>query len=140
MSPAGAVVIEHDDVPSPVREAGVAMLALGVVGLVGYGWRLGLHPDNLHNALLGGSFSAVGLYIVRMRPRHREGWLFVATGVVHSVMFFGRQHGLHEPLLPGAAWIGWLGVWPLPLAIALFGWTLMAFPDGHIRGRGWRMG
>jgi signal transduction histidine kinase len=124
--------------PSAALEAGLAMLALFVASLVGYGWFLGFHVDNAHNGLIAASFSAVGLYVVRMRPRHREGWLFVAIGVVHAVMFFGRQYGRAEGLLPAASWIGWLGVWPLPLAIALTGWTFMAFPHGRMLSPAWR--
>ena len=129
----------YQQAPSAAREAGGALVALLVATLIGYGWYLGFHLENVHNGLIGGSFTAVGLYIVRMRPRHREGWLFVATGVLHGVMFFGRQYGLHEPALPAAAWLGWVGVWPLPLAIALAGWTLMAFPDGRLPSLRWRV-
>jgi hypothetical protein len=82
------------EAPSAVREAGIALVALLVAALVGYGWQLGFFLENAHNGLIGGSFTAVGQYVVRMRPRHREGWLFVATGVLHAVMFFGRQYGL----------------------------------------------
>src|SRR5205085_3339193 len=111
--------------PSTAREVGVVLLAAGVVGLVVAGWALGFDPGNAHNGLLAASFTLVGLYVVRMRPGHREGWLFVATGAIHAVVFFGRQYGAHPTPLPAATWIGWLGVWPLPLAIALAGWTLM---------------
>jgi len=125
-------------VPSLGLEACLAMVALLVAVLVGYGWLLGFHVDNAHNGLIAASFSAVGLYVVRMRPRHREGWLFIAVGVVHAVMFFGRQYGRAEGVLPAASWIGWLGVWPLPLAIALAGWTFMAFPHGRLLSPAWR--
>ena len=72
--------------------------------LLACGWKLGFHLEHAHNGLIGGSFTAVGLYVVRALPRHREGWLFVATGVVHAVMFFGRQYGLHDaaPSSPAA--------------------------------------
>ena len=129
----------RDDAPSSAREAAVAVIALLVAGLVGSGWSLGFHLDNAHNGLLGLSFTAVGLYIVRMRPHHREGVLFVAVGILHAVMFFGRQYGSHDGPLPGAEWIGWIGVWPLALAIALVAWTLMAFPDGRLLSLRWRV-
>ncbi|MFF3468303.1 histidine kinase [Streptomyces sp. NPDC002619] len=128
----------HNQAPPTVREAGAALVALVVATLVGYGWYLGFHLENVHNALIGASFTAVGLYVVRIRPRHPEGWLFVATGMVHAVMFFGRQYGLHDGALAGASWVGWVGVWPLPLAIALAGWTFMAFPDGRLPSPWWR--
>lgn len=117
----------------------VAVTMLLVATLVGAGWSLGFHLGNAHNGLLAASFTGVGLYILRMRPRHREALLFVAVGLVHAVMFFGRQHGAHAGSLPGAAWMGWLGVWPLPLALALVGWTLMAFPDGRLLSPRWRL-
>ncbi len=129
----------YDQLPSVVRDAGAALVALLVATLVGCGWYLGFHVENVHNGLIAGSFTAVGLYVVRMRPRHREGWLFVATGVLHAVMFFGRQYGLDDGGLPAASWLGWAGVWPLPLAIALGGWTLMAFPDGRLQSTRWRV-
>ncbi|HJQ89882.1 MAG TPA: histidine kinase [Propionibacteriaceae bacterium] len=133
-----AIEATDAEVPSAALEAGVAMVALAVAVLVGSGWFLGFHIDNVHNGLIAASFTAVGLYVVRMRRRHREGWLFVAVGVVHAVMFFGRQYGRVEGALPGASWFGWLGVWPLPLAIALVGWTLMAFPHGRMLSPAWR--
>jgi signal transduction histidine kinase len=129
----------HEEAPSAAREAAVAVIGLVVAGLVASGWGLGFYIDNAHNGLLALSFTAVGLYVVRMRPRHREAWLFVAVGVVHGVMFFGRQYGAHAGPLPGADWIGWIGVWPLSFAIALSGWTLMAFPDGRLLSRRWRV-
>ncbi|SDU75338.1 sensor histidine kinase [Jiangella alkaliphila] len=122
-----------------MSKAAVAVLALLVTGLLGYGWSLGFHLDNAHNGLIGASFTAVGLYVLRMRPRHREGRLFLAVGLLHVVMFFGRQYGLHDDPLPGAAWVGWIGVWPLPLAIAVSGWALMAFPDGRLLSPRWRV-
>lgn len=130
---------EAHEAPSAAREAAVGAIAIVVVGLVASGWSLGFRLGNAHNGLLALSFTAVGLYVVRMRPRHREGSLFVVVGVVHAVMFFGRQYGARPDPLPGASWIGWLGVWPLSLAIALAGWTLMAFPDGRLLSPRWRV-
>ncbi|MBI2711105.1 MAG: hypothetical protein HYX34_15655 [Actinobacteria bacterium] len=127
----------HDEAPSAAREAAVGAVALVVAGVVASGWLLGFRLGNAHNGLLALSFTAVGLYVVRMRPGHREGLLFVVVGVVHAVMFFGRQYGSHADPLPGATWIGWFGVWPLPLAVALAGGTLMAFPDGRLLSRRW---
>jgi signal transduction histidine kinase len=114
--------------------------AVGVAtaGLVVAGFALGLHVGNLHNGLIAASFAAVGWYVIRRRPGNREGWLFLATGGAHAVMFAGRQYGLHAGPLPGASWVGWLGVWPLPLALVLAGVTLMSFPTGRLPSSGWR--
>lgn len=125
--------------PSMAREAAVTLIALSVTGLVGAGWSLGFRLDNAHNGLLAVSFTSVGLYVVRVRPGHREGRLFVAVGVLHAVMFFGRQYGSLGADLPAADWIRGLGVWPVSLAIALTGWTLMAFPDGQLLSPRWRL-
>lgn len=129
-----------EQVPSVACEAGTAVVAVVVAVALTYGWSFGFHLENAHNGLLGGSFTAVGLYVVRMRRGHREGRLFVATGVLHAGMFFARQYGLHDGALPAASWVGWLGAWPLPLAIATAGWTFMAFPDGRLPSTRWRAG
>ena len=59
--------------PAALHDAGAALMALVVVTLLGCGWYLGLYLENVHNGLIGGSFTAVGLYVVRLRPRHPEG-------------------------------------------------------------------
>jgi signal transduction histidine kinase len=114
------------------RAVGVAVAAL-VVG----GCALGPHIGNLHNGLIAASFTTVGLYVLRRRPGHREGLLFVAVGAAHAVMFAARQYGLHAGPLPGASWIGWLGVWPLPLVLVLVGIAVMCFPTGRLPSRRW---
>jgi signal transduction histidine kinase len=106
--------------------------------LVAGGFALGVQVSNLHNGLIAASFTAVGLYVVRRRPDNREGWLFVATGVAHAVMFAGRQYGLYPGPLPGASWIGWLGVWPLPIVLVFVGLTVMCFPSGRLPSPRWR--
>src|SRR5690349_11692451 len=89
--------------------------------LVAGGFALGLHAGNLHNGLIAVAFTVVGLFVVRRRPGNREGWLFVATGGAHAVLFAGRQYALHDGPLPGASWVGWLGVWPLPIVLVVIG-------------------
>ncbi|MEO7422027.1 MAG: hypothetical protein ABIU87_06500, partial [Ornithinibacter sp.] len=86
--------------------------ALGLFAalLVVAGFSLGFHLANLHNGLIAAAFTAVGLFVLRLRPANREGWLFIATGVGHAVMFFGRQYGLYavnqdRARLPGASWV-----------------------------------
>ncbi|MET7419764.1 histidine kinase [Dactylosporangium sp. NPDC005555] len=116
------------------RAAAGAATAVLVVG----GFALGRHVGNLHNGLIAASFTAVGLFVLRRSPRNPEGRLFVATGVAHAVMFAGRQYGLHPGPLPGASWVGWCGVWPLPVVLVLIGVTVMGFPDGRLPSRAWR--
>jgi hypothetical protein len=120
-------------------------LALGVVGavLVAGGFGFGVHLPNLHNGLIAATFTAVGVLVLGKRPGNREAWLFVATGLAHAVMFFGRQYGFyaadHQGTLPAAPWVLWVGVWPLALVLVLVGITLMCFPDGWLPSPRWRV-
>lgn len=136
--------------PAPTRRGrrfplppGPAALALAVGALVASGAAFGVPLGNLHNGLIGVTFTGVGVFVLARAPRHRVGRLFVAVGVAHAVMFFGRQYGLAGvgaggTSLPAAAWAAWLGVWPLPLVLALTGVTFMCFPDGRLPTRRWR--
>jgi signal transduction histidine kinase len=135
----------------PAR-AGVLPLARSTAGpwvpaglaavLVAGGFALGLHLSNLHNGLIASTFTAVGTVVLAARPGHREGALFLATGIAHAVMFAGRQYGLATDAaggtLPGARWVLWAAVWPLALVLVLAGVTLMCFPDGHLPSPRWR--
>lgn len=118
--------------------AAAALCATLVIG----GFSLGAYLSNLHNGLIAATFTAVGVFVVRRRPGNREGWLFVATGMAHALMFFGRQYGLASgegDALPGATWVLWMGVWPLALVLVLTGVTLMCFPDGRLPSPRWRV-
>ena len=139
MSPAlAADQAGHDDAPSLAREAVVGSLGLLVLGLVAYGATLGFHVANLHNGLLALAFAGVGLYVLRARPGHRVGQLFVGLGVAAALMYFGRQAGLHSPPLPGGAWLAWASIWLVPLVMASAGVAIMVFPTGHHLSRRWR--
>jgi hypothetical protein len=122
-----------------VSRRGGLVWAVGaaIAALVAGGFALGFHLGNLHNGLIAVSFTAVGLYVISRRPGNREGRLFVGVGAAHAVMFAARQYGLHPGPLPGASWIGWLGVWPLPLVLVLVGVAVMCFPTGRLPSRGW---
>jgi DNA-binding NarL/FixJ family response regulator len=116
----------------------VPLLAVsGVVVLVAFGEGRGLWLSNLHNGLLGLAFTFVGAYVLYQRPAHREGRLFLATGVVEAVMFFGRQIG-HWPTSGADRWWGWLGVWPLVIALTLMTLSVICFPNGELPSPGWR--
>ncbi|TQS42588.1 histidine kinase [Cryptosporangium phraense] len=121
--------------PSTGR-ARIAAIGAVLTSLLATGFVLGPHLGNLHNGLIAASFGAVGLYVVARRPAVREGWLFVATGAAHAGMFAAREYGLAGG--DGSAWVGWLGVWPLPLVMVLIGVTVMCFPTGRLPSPGWR--
>ncbi|GAA1477127.1 hypothetical protein GCM10009623_15730 [Nocardioides aestuarii] len=116
--------------------------AIAVAVVVAVGFLCGVHVENLHNGLLGLSFTFVGALVVRHSPDpdspgHREGRLFLLSGVASGLMFTCRQIG-YAPEVPGAAWFAWCGIWPLPLVMVLTGVTIMAFPTGRLPGPLWR--
>ena len=114
------------------------LLLSAVVVLLAFGLARGTWLPNLHNGLLALAFVCVGAYIVRQRPGHRAGRLFLATGAVEAVLFFGRQVG-HFPGSAGAdRWWGWLGVWPISVALALTTLSVIHFPDGRLPSPRWR--
>ena len=53
-----------------------------------------VYMPNLHNGRIAAAFTRVRVFVICRRPGNREGWLFIATGVTHAVMFFGR-HGFY---------------------------------------------
>lgn len=103
----------------------------GVVLLVTIGFAHGgLWPANLHNGLLALSFAGVGTYLAHERPGHRSARLFLAAGAVEGVLFLGRQ--------VGEGWLGWLGVWPVALALGVVTLSVLTFPDGRLPSPRWR--
>ncbi len=118
----------------PTATAVAVVVALGFLG--------GVHLENLHNGLLGLSFAFVGAFVVRHHtepdsPGHREGRLFLACGIASGVMFACRQAG-YNPDLPGAEWLAWFGILPLPLVMVLTAVTIMSFPTGQLPSPLWR--
>ncbi|WP_148572605.1 sensor histidine kinase [Nocardioides caldifontis] len=128
----------YDDAPSLAREALVGTLGVLVLGLVGYGATLGFHLGNLHNGLLALTFAGVGLYVLRARPGHPVGQLFVYLGVAGAVMYFGRQYALSSLALPGAEWLAWTSIWLVPVEMAAAGVAVMVFPTGVHLSHRWR--
>ncbi|MBV9952468.1 MAG: hypothetical protein JO291_10990 [Acidimicrobiia bacterium] len=118
------------------------LVAAAIAAVVVAGFLCGVRIDNLHNGLLALSFAGVGAFVLHRRPDHREAQLFVAAGAAQAVLFAGRQVGETAPSQLGRAtaeWLGWLGVWPLPLVMVLVGLTIMGFPDGRLPGPAWRV-
>jgi signal transduction histidine kinase len=113
------------------------VITVTAIGLVVAGFALGSDPANLHNGLIAVSSLVMGASILRFHSGHREGRLFVAVGVAHAVMFFGRQYGRHTSY-PVVRWIAWFGVWPLPTVLVLVAATVMCFPDGRFLSNRWQ--
>lgn len=113
------------------------LLVSTVVVLVTFGFAEGFWLSNLHNGLLALAFAGVGAAVLFQRPGHREGMLFMATGVVEAVTFVGRQIG-HSASSDSSPWWAWLGVWPVVVALALTTLSVACFPDGHLPSPRWR--
>jgi DNA-binding CsgD family transcriptional regulator len=113
------------------------LLVSVVVVTVAVGLSRGLWLSNLHNGLLALALTIVGAYVLFQRPGHREGLLFLAAGTVEGFMFLGRQVG-HTATSETDRWWGWLGVWPLVVALALTTFAVICFPDGRLPSPRWR--
>lgn len=113
------------------------LVVAGVVTAVVFGQARGFWLSNVHNGLLALAFAFVGAYVLFQRPGHREGRLFLATGAVEAVIFLGRQLG-HFPRAGESPWWGWLGVWPLAIALALTTLSVLCFPNGRLPSPRWR--
>ena len=103
------------------------LLVSVVVVLVTFGFSRGFRISNVHNGLLALAFAAVGAYVLFQRPGHREGVLFMATSLVESVTFLGRQVGQSSTAAIDRWW-AWLGVWPVVVALALTTLAVICFP------------
>jgi DNA-binding CsgD family transcriptional regulator len=139
--PPGTAACHDDDVtrtdPRGLRGLLPLLLVSVAVVLVAFGLSRGVWLPNLHNALLALALPVVGTYVLFQRPGHREGLLFMAAGMVEAVMFLGRQVG-HTPTSEASRWWGWLGVWPLVVALALTTFAVICFPDGRLPSPRWR--
>lgn len=120
-----------------MRGATPLLLLSVVVVLVTFGFSRGFWISNLHNGLLALAFAAVGAYVFFQRPGHRVGVLFMATALVESVTFFGRQVGRSSTGVVDR-WLAWLGVWPVVVALALTTLAVICFPDGRLPSVRWR--
>lgn len=120
-----------------LRGALPLLLVSVVTVLVTFGISRGWWISNLHNGLLALAFAAVGAYVLFQRPGHREGVLFMATALVESVLFLGRQVG-HSSMGAIDRWWAWLGVWPVVVALALTTLAVICFPDGHLPSARWQ--
>ena len=57
--------------------------------------------------------------------------------MVEAVLFYGRKIG-HSPTGNASAWWGWLGVWPIAVALALVTLSVVCFPDGRLPSPSWK--
>lgn len=90
-------------------------------------------------------YASLGWLIVRRRPGHRVGWLFLATALALVTVFSGWSYGPALAASRGrddaaAGLLVWLGIVLYTPAILLaFPFLAIIFPDGRLPGRRWRL-
>lgn len=94
------------------------------------------------SALMGVTFSTVGVIVASKRPDNRVGWIFLGIGVSLALNGFSFTYADHlREHSDGTAWHwwAWVGTWSwLPGFLLLFPTLFLVFPDGRIawkRGR-----
>ena len=89
------------------------------------------------------TFVAVAELILRRRPRHVVGWMFLVLGLAAEVLLFCEGYGLYATLtapgaLPGGGTVMWLTTWIWSPPTAALVVALLVFPDGRpISPRWW---
>jgi hypothetical protein len=128
--------------------AAVVLWSLGVLGTVilvslslrAGGWTtlafLALAPVNI-------GYGFLGLVILRHHPRHRIGWIYLATPILVSAVFDGFGYS-GQAIDAGTVtfvhvFVIWLAaVLFTPMALVMFPLVALVFPDGDLPGRRWR--
>jgi hypothetical protein len=87
--------------------------------------------------------SAVGALIVSRRPENPVGWLLGAIGFLVGAGTFFSQYAFYAQVgrtgaLPGGGAAAWLATWPLALALGLFTYLFVLFPEGRLLSPRWR--
>ena len=91
------------------------------------------------------AYASLGWLILRQRPGHRIGWLFLMTAIAILAVFSGFTFGTvaagargpHDPI---AGFLIWLGiVLYIPAVLLAFPFLAILFPDGDLPGPRWRM-
>jgi signal transduction histidine kinase len=115
------------------------IVVVGAVATIGLEVSAGRLDEAVFSALLL-SFPAVGFFVLSRRPDNRLAWLMVAMGVGVAILgplqgygAYAIEHDLpYGPLglaLGGPGWVPF---------IAISGFLLLLFPDGHLPSPRWR--
>lgn len=131
-----------------LRGAGIALLALNVLGVTVYAFAADTWSGHggaglASSMILAGTYGAVGALIASRRPQVPIGWLLLFCGVLwsaglwnvwpqHIVDSGGRLTGL-AAFVADDQWIPW----PL-VAVPAIQLPLLLLPDGRLRSERWR--
>ena len=122
-----------------LTRAALVIVVVGSAATIALEIAAGRADEALFSALLL-SFPVVGFFVLSRRPDNRLAWLMVAMGVFAATMgpltgygAYAVEHDL--PFGPLALAIGGPGWVPF---IAISGFLLLLFPDGHLPSPRWR--
>ncbi len=91
---------------------------------------------------LGPVFGVVGFLVAWRRPGNPLGWLLLGAGGFLALSADAGLYAILDYRLHGGTWpLGWVAVLLQPgwaPAIALFGLSVLLFPDGRLPGPRWR--
>ncbi len=94
----------------------------------------GSAADGVASVVFIAGFSTVGALLAWKRPANPIGWLMSGTGISYAAAGFGVFLGNFRPTMPLSAWLGWL--WLFGIGLAIF--VLLLFPTGALPSRRWR--
>ncbi len=123
----------------PVAALLIATLVAAVLSVTSRAVASELTIDDLLWTAGFAMFATVGTVIVRRRPGHRVGWVFLAVGVLGGIADAGTSYallGAQRPL-PLVGFSSWLGSWLWAPPLGGFVVGLMWFPNGHALNRWW---
>ena len=93
--------------------------------------------------VMGLGYATVGALIAARHYRNAIGWLFLLVALGLMTAMLSEEYPIYAlrtapGSLPGAAWVAWLGVWSLPLAMASVLLVIVLFPNGRAPSPRWR--
>ena len=122
-----------------LARAALVIVVVGSAATIALEIAAGRADEAVFSALLL-SFPVVGFFVLSRRPDNRLAWLMVAMGVFAAILgpltgygAYAVEHDL--PFGPLALAIGGPGWVPF---IAISGFLLLLFPDGHLPSPRWR--
>jgi len=122
-----------------LTRAALAIVVVGSAATIALEIAAG-RPDEATFSVLLLSFPVVGFFVLSRRPDNRLAWLMVAMGFFAAILgslqgygAYAMEHDLpHGPLALAIAGPGWVPF------IAISGFLLLLFPDGHLPSPRWR--
>jgi signal transduction histidine kinase len=122
-----------------LRWVAAAIVVVGAIATFAFEIASGEYGEALFSTLLL-SFPAVGFFVLARRPDAVLAWLMVAMGVAAAILGPFQGYGFYAVAndLPfGALGLAIGGPGWVPF-IAISGYLLLLFPDGHLPSRRWR--